>query len=71
MDLMFIAETFDFMGKMIIIFMALAVHNIVRKEGKIDYHIVCKMKREQWGAYVGVLFLFVAYILQIWIKWGL
>lgn len=70
MDLGFLAETFDFVGKLIIILMALAVHDIVRKEGKIDYHIVCKMKRERWGAYVGVLFLVVAYVIEIFMKYG-
>lgn len=69
MDLEFIAETFDFFGKMIIILMALAVHNIVRKEGKIDYHIVCKMKREKVGAYVGIFFLVTAYVLQLYIEY--
>lgn len=65
---MFLSETFDFIGKVIIIFMALAVHNIVQKEGKIDYHIVCKMKRERWGAYVGVLFLVLAYGIQLFLR---
>lgn len=70
MDLMFLSETFDFIGKMVIIFMALGVHNIIRRERKIDYHIICKMKREKMGAYVGVLFLAIAYILQLYIKYN-
>lgn len=61
----FWALTLDLLGKLLILFMALLVHHRVEKEGKIDRHIIKKMKLEAIiGIMAGILFI-ASYVLLL------
>lgn len=66
----FLGYTLDVIGKILVAFTAVAVHQRVRKEQKIDKRVFLEMKREQNVAIVGIFFIAIGYALQIPEKLG-
>jgi len=66
-SLKFLALTFDVSGKLLLGVMALMVHNRIIKEKRIDKKILREMKREKRVAYLAVILILVAYIIEIFI----
>lgn len=63
-----LALTLDITGKIMVAYTALAVHNRVRKEHKIDGGVFRAMKREQMIGVAGIIFMILGYVLHLIIK---
>lgn len=61
----FFALTFDFLGKFLLVIMALLVHRRVKKEHKIDKKVLKEMKLEQSVGIIALIFLIMGYTLEL------
>ena len=61
----FIGYTFDVIGKILIAYTAIAVHQRVAQEQKIDKRVFQEMKRERNVAFWGIAFISIGYVMQI------
>jgi len=66
-SLRFLALTMDVAGKLLLGIMALMVHNRIIKEKRIDKKILREMKREKRVAYIAIILILLAYIIEIFI----
>jgi len=64
-NIVFWALTFDFMGKALLVVMALLVHRRVRKDHKIDKEVLKDMKLEGMTGILALIFLIIGYILHL------
>jgi len=67
LSLRFLALTFDVAGKLALAIMALMVHNRIVMEKRIDKKIIMEMKREKRIAYLAVILILIAYVIEIFI----
>lgn len=65
MAIEFFALTFDFLGKFLLVIMALLVHRRVKKEHKIDKSVLKEMKMEQSVGIIALIFLIMGYTLEL------
>lgn len=65
MTLEFWAITFDFIGKILLVVMALLVHKRVKKEKKIDRQVLKEMRLEQSVSVLALIMIIVGYILKL------
>lgn len=63
-----LASTLDIIGKIMIAYTALAVHNRVQKEQKIDAPVFQSIKWEKVMGIVGIILMILGYLLHIFIK---
>jgi hypothetical protein len=66
----FLGYTLDVIGKILIAFTVVAVHERVRKEHKIDARVFQAMKRERKVAIWGIFLMAIGYVLQVPAKLG-
>jgi len=66
-SLMFLALTFDVAGKLLLAVMVLLVHNRIIRERRIDKKIIREMKLEKKVAYLAIIFIVTAYLIEIFI----
>lgn len=64
MELRLLAETADVIGKVMVSYMALAVHYRVRHEHAIDGRVFQTMRRENVLGMIGITFIIIAYVLE-------
>ena len=64
MWIVFIGDVLDVLGKIMIAMTALAVHDTVMNEHKIDDKVNKSIKREHLYAYLGITFLVVGFLLR-------
>lgn len=62
-----LALTIDIIGKIMVAYTALAVHNRVRKEHTIDTAVFRAMKREQLIGIAGIMFMVLGYIVRVFL----
>lgn len=60
-----LAFTLDIIGKIMVAYTALAVHDRVRQEHKIDRAVFRVMKREKTIGLAGIIFMLAGYIIHI------
>ncbi len=60
-----LGHTLEFIGVILIAYMAIRVHSRVREEHKVDSKVVSEMKRERLFGMIGILFIILGYLLQI------
>lgn len=60
--------TFTFLGELLIGYTAIAVHYRFRKEHKIDEQVFAIMKKEHTFGILGILLLFVGYLVQLIVR---
>jgi len=60
-----LAFTVDIIGKVMIAYTALAVHNRVRKDHKIDKDVFRTMKHEKIIGILGIVLMIAGYIIHI------
>ncbi len=65
MDILFLAETLDVIGKVLLGITVLSVHWHVVKEHKIDGDVFRAMKRERIYGFLGIAFIVLAYLIKI------
>lgn len=64
----FLALTFDVLGKILLGITVLLVHRRVIKEHRIDRPVFLEMKREQFLGLLGIIFIVIAYFLELYAK---
>ncbi len=62
----FAAITFDIIGKVMIAYTALRVHWRVRREHKIDMRVFREMQLEHVIGLLGIVFIVVGYLLEVY-----
>ena len=62
--MLFFAESLDVFGTVMIAYMAIRVHYIVRREHKIDERVLGAMRREQSIGFIGIFFVILAYFIK-------
>ncbi len=65
MDLFVLAQTCGTVGKVIIAYTAISVHQRVRKEHKIDDKVFKYMRKERKVAFLGIFLLLAEYTLHM------
>jgi hypothetical protein len=65
MDLLFLAQTIDVLGKVLMGITVLRVHWHVVKEHRIDSDVLCAMKKEQFLGIVAILLIITAYLITV------
>ena len=65
MDTLFLGRTCTLIGEVLIAVMVLWVHHKVEKDKKIDKGVIRTLRQEWFIALLGVMFLFIGYILEI------
>lgn len=60
-----IGLSFEFVGTVLVAYAALRVHHRFLKEHQVDEKVFKMMKREQRLGILGVIFIFVGYVLQV------
>jgi hypothetical protein len=61
-----IAYTLDITGKIMVAYTALAVHNRVRQEHKIDGAVFRTMNREKILGIAGIILMIMGYLLHVY-----
>lgn len=64
----FLALTFDVLGKILLGITVLLVHRRVIREHRIDRPVLLEMKREQFLGLLGIIFIVIAYFLELYAK---
>lgn len=59
------AITLDFLGKFLLVVMALVVHKRIKKEGRIDRKVLKEMKWEQSIGFIALSMIVAAYIIEL------
>ncbi len=65
MSLLFWAISFDFVGVILLVVIALLVHKRVRTAHRIDEKVIREMKLEQGIGIISILFLVTGYVLHL------
>ena len=65
MDTLFLGRTCTLIGEVLIAVMVLWVHHKVEKDKKIAKGVIRTLRQEWFIALLGVMFLFIGYILEI------
>jgi len=65
MNYLFLSETLDLIGSLLIAYTAIMVHYRFRKEHKVDMKVFREMRREQMIGIFGVIFLLIGYFIKI------
>lgn len=60
-----LGHTLEFVGVVMIAYMAIRVHSRVREEHKVDNKVVSEMKRERTFGVMGILLVILGYLLQV------
>ena len=60
-----LANTFTFLGELLIGYTAIAVHYRFRKEHKVDEEVFTIMKREHFLGIVGIISLIIGYGIRL------
>lgn len=60
-----IASTLDIVGKVMVAYTALAVHNRVRKEQTIDFIVFRSMRRENTIGVLGIVLMILGYAIHL------
>lgn len=58
----------EVLGEVLVAYTVLSVHHRVRKEHKIDKQVFKEMKKEQLLGFVGIAFIVLAYLIDIFIN---
>ncbi len=58
--------TLDFIGKIIVSYTAISVHQKVRHEHKIDENVFKEMGREQRYAFLGMVFMAIGFFIEFY-----
>ena len=64
-NIVFWAETLDFIGKILLAITALLVHHKIEKEGKIDTRVIKEMKLEELSGGLAIILIVISYILYL------
>jgi len=64
MWLEFIGETLDIIGKILVAITAIAVHDSVIKERRIDEQVNRTIRKEHVYGFLGIVFMVAGYILR-------
>lgn len=62
------ALTLDIVGKVMVAYTAIAVHNRVRKEQKVDASVFLAMKLEKWSGILGIILMILGYLIHLSIR---
>jgi len=65
MNYLFLGETLDLIGSLLIAYTVIMVHYRFRKEHKVDLKVFREMRREQIISITGVAFLLIGYFVKI------
>ena len=60
-----LGHTLDVIGKVMISYTAIAVHNRVRRQHKVDEVVFRQMRREQFVGILGIILIILGYLLEI------
>jgi len=60
-----LGHTLEFVGVIMIAYMAIRVHSRVRVEQKVDKKVVSEMNRERIVGVIGIIFIILGYLLQV------
>ena len=63
--ILIIGITFDVIGTILIAYTVLRVHNRAREERAIDSRVINEMKKERATSIVGIVFIIIGYIFQM------
>jgi len=63
--ILIIGITFDVIGTILIAYTVLRVHNRAREERAIDSRVINEMKKERATSIVGIVFIIIGYIFQV------
>jgi len=64
-DYLFLSETIEMLGHLLIAYTVIMVHYRFRKEHKVDMKVFREMRREQIIGVTGVIFLLAGYFVKI------
>jgi len=65
LTILIVGITFDFIGTILIAYTVLRVHNRAREERAIDSRVINEMKKEKAASIVGIVFIIIGYIFQV------
>lgn len=65
MDFLILAQTLDFIGKIMLAVVALLVHKKVGMEKKIDRHVVMEFKTESTLGILSILLFIASYVITL------
>jgi len=65
LTILIIGITFDVIGTILIAYTVLRVHNRAREERAIDSRVINEMKKERATSIVGIVFIIIGYIFQM------
>ena len=65
MDYLFLSETIEMLGHLLIAYTVIMVHYRFRKEHKVDTKVFREMRREQIIGVAGVVFMLAGYFVKI------
>ena len=63
--ILIIGITLDVIGTILIAYTVLRVHNRAREERAIDSRVIKEMKKERAKSIVGIVFIIIGYIFQM------
>ena len=63
--ILIIGITLDVIGTILIAYTVLRVHNRARGERAIDSHVINEMEKERATSIVGIVFIIIGYIFQM------
>ena len=63
----FWALTFDVLGKLLLVVMAILVHRRIEKEGKIDKRVLKEMDAERLVGGLAIFLILLGYILHLYV----
>ena len=65
LTILIIGITLDVIGTILIAYTVLRVHNRAREERAIDSRVINEMKKERATSIVGIVFIIIGYIFQM------
>jgi len=65
LTILIIGITLDVIGTILIAYIVLQVHSRVRQERVIDSSVINEMKKERAASILGIVFIIVGYIFQM------
>ena len=63
--LSFIGFTLDVVGKLLVAYTALKVHNRFREEHRVDEAVFTEMRKESRLGLIGIILIVIGYLLQL------
>lgn len=67
MDYLFLSETLEIIGNLLIAYTVIMVHYRFWKEHRVDRKVFLEMRREQIIGMVGVVFMLAGYFIKVFL----